>query len=883
MISFAHPLVLLLLIALAAILLLVAGRGAGSGQWQIWRRRPSLRAVLICVAPVLLVLALAGPQLRSASGRPTVLAVDDSASVSAHARAIERRWINGATSDGCVAPCRIIRFAGGPRATPRSQAHGSHGSNATAPDATATDLQSAIQTAIGLAPHDGRVVVLSDGGQTQGDLLATAPDAVATRTRVDWVNLPGSTAPDAAITQVTAPATVRLGDPVPLTLTVHSTVSGTGTLRVRSGEGPARHQTVQLHAGDNPMLLFYTANHRGWQSFEATVSIPGDSQPANNSRWVTTRVLGPPRVLVIGAGPSPLPAVLAHDGLHAATAGPSGLPGSARGYRALDAVVLDDVSAKQLRPAQVSALTTAVRTKGLGLLAIGGPHSFSLGHYATSGLQHLLPVASLIPGNLQRRNVAIELVLDHSGSMVDEAGGVPKILMTHVAAKESASFVARHKDEIGVVDFDIYAHTLVPLQQLSSTAAEKHVADVVDGLQADGGTNIYAGLQAGFRALSKSSAPERHIILMTDGISQPENYRPLLQELRQAHITVATVALGSDADVKLLKQIASGTGGHAYVTLDARRLPKIFAKETQLSAKPVRVRGRLTVSASGDSAVIRSLAGTRLPGLRGNVVTTLHPGAQADLLASNSHGRADPALAEWQIGAGRVVSWTPGIGAPWATRWAAERSLWSDAVRWVQRSPSAPVLTPHPVPGTPGVLQIDLAGAGGRDALVAGITGSLTDLGGFSLPVDFAHVGAGLFQANVASFPPGVYHFQLVTQGSPVQTASGEVAIPYPAEYSPATATASPLGQLVRQTGGRVLRPGDEAQIAASTHSLARLLALLALVVFCAGVVLRMLPQRRRPGDPGPPAPDDPSVVEQVVEVVGQPVEDPGGGTELVI
>ena len=38
-------------------------------------------------------------------------------------------------------------------------------------------------------------------------------------------------------------------------------------------------------------------------------------------------------------------------------------------------------------------------------------------------------MTSLVPGNLQRHNLAIELVLDHSGSMMDTAGGVPKIAM----------------------------------------------------------------------------------------------------------------------------------------------------------------------------------------------------------------------------------------------------------------------------------------------------------------------------------------------------------------------------------------------------------------------------------------------------------------------
>ena len=78
---------------------------------------------------------------------------------------------------------------------------------------------------------------------------------------------------------------------------------------------------------------------------------------------------------------------------------------------------------------------------------------------------------------------------------------------------------------------------------------------------------------------------------MTDGISERADYGPLLQSIRADHIAVATVALGADADRGLLKQIAQATDGHAYATDNAHELPHIFVKETQLSAKPVQVRG----------------------------------------------------------------------------------------------------------------------------------------------------------------------------------------------------------------------------------------------------------------------------------------------------
>jgi Ca-activated chloride channel homolog len=869
MFRIAHPLALLLLLTLPLLWVASAAiiRRAGH-TWRGWWTWPGI--LLTNLAPVLLVVALADPQADVRRQPPTVLVVDESNSISAAGRATERRWIAGVTSDHCISPCRIVQFAGrayvsapaGADTTKAAQAHRPAAPGATqALDPDNTNLQTALHTAIGLLPRGGRAVLLTDGGQTRGDLLAARSEAVVRRVHVDWVRLPAETRPDAAITTLSAPATVRQGDQVPLTLTIHSTVAATAVLSVRSGTSAPRQQTVHLSRGDNPVLLFYTASARGWQSFEALVTLRGDVQPKNNGAYVATQVLAAPRVLTIQSGSSPLSTMLGRSGLDDQSEPPSHLPHTVAGYQPFDAVVLNDVSAKALTGTQISALKAAVRNAGLGLLVVGGPNSLSLGHYAKSGLQGLLPVDSLVPGNLQRRNVAIELVLDHSGSMIDEAGGVPKIAMARVAASDSVGFIAAHKDQIGVVDFDIIPHILVPLQRLSDVGTERAVNRKVRGLQANGGTNIYLGLKAGYEQLLKSSASERHIILMTDGISEPSNYSPLLAKLRAAHISVATVALGQDADRQLLSRIASGTGGHQYVTNDAKQLPKIFAKETQLAAKPVKVKGKLSVSASGDSPVVRSLIGAVLPELAGNVVTTLNPGAQADLTASNTKGKSDPALAEWQIGAGRVVVWTPGVGAPWAPAWVAEHAMFNDAVRWVDRPVHQSAFIPRPLVGSSGVLQIDLAPLGRAGLSVAGITGTLTDQGNYSFPVTFRSVGAGLFDADVSSFPAGVYRYQLTTQSLRPKVTTGVVAMPYPAEYSPATAHDTPLPQLVAQTAGAVVSPDGEARLAVTTGSLRRLLVLLALVAFLAGVVSRAAPtlMRRLGGRRTPPAPGGPS------------------------
>jgi uncharacterized membrane protein len=820
----------------------------GSRRHRIWELVPGLALVLLAVA-------LAAPQLRFGSTRPTVLAVDQSASIDSRSIALERKWTAEALASNCVARCRVVRFAAGTNTLEGSAGAGS----ASVPRRGATNLQNAIATAIARAPRGGRVVVLSDGGQTEGDLLATAALARSRRVAVDWAPLTDPRQRDAAITTIGVPPAVHVGDTVPLTLTVHSTVAAVAVLQVRRDGGAPVSQPITLHVGDNPLLLFYTAAAEGWQSFQVTVSLPGDAVGANDSLAAATDVGPAPRVLSVGAPGSPMPELLAREHMRVTRVAPAALPVDAAAYGGDDAVVLDDVAATALSSAQVAALGGAVRTGGLGLLVLGGPHSFSLGRYWRSPIQQILPVSSLIPGNLQRRDLAIELVLDRSGSMLDSIGGAPKIQMARAGAKQTADFIAAHHDQLGIVDFDVAAHRLLPLQTLAPGASQRQVNRIVGTLQADGGTNIYIGLEAGLQELLASKAKERHLILMTDGISAPANYAPLLATLRREHISVATVALGSDADRVLLGQIATATGGHAYVTDNAKQLPHIFVKETQLSARPVRVSGHLTVSVSSDSPVVRSLAGKQLPGLTGNVVVGLNSGAQADLLASDHGSQTDPALAQWQIGSGRVVAWTPGLGPPWADAWLGAGSLWNDAVRWSERGVTPPSIDPEAPGGSSGSLQIDLANAGTAAPGVTAIAGTLTGGDGVPHSITFSPAGPGLYRANVASLPAGVYRFALASSGTDHLSATGEVALPYPSEYSPASVTKSPIGQLVAQTDGRLLAPGDPGVLGGGYHSLRELLALLGFVVFLVGVFGRMLPARRGrlPHRREPPAQDD--------------------------
>ena len=219
-------------------------------------------------------------------------------------------------------------------------------------------------------------------------------------------------------------------------------------------------------------------------------------------------------------------------------------------------------------------------------------------------------------------------------------------------------------DQVGIIAFSGKAGIVLPVQRKPDAAV---VTASLRKISPAGGTDILAGLTAAAAALEASKTQLHHIILFTDGFTDPATLAKTATfagELYARGITVSVLATGETGAGDALKAVADAGHGRFYPGKDLRAIPQILAEEALLASRTLIVEGEALPRITGPAAAVRTLRAA--PTLDGYVATTPKPAATT---AMRIGAEDDPLLATWTIGLGRATSWTSDAGARWATRW----------------------------------------------------------------------------------------------------------------------------------------------------------------------------------------------------------------------
>jgi uncharacterized membrane protein len=756
-------------------------------------------------------IALARPSwITEQSKVSTVALIDVSDSVSDKQLAAARAYldtIEAATGDGNL---QLVTFAEKPLVVRKPDGKPLSAAIARHPGGGAgTDVQAAMQLGYGLYP-DGylpRMVIVSDGNQTQGDVAVEAYRAKELGVHVSWRTFDQDKTSEIRVVGVTVPDEIKVGQPYDVTAEVWSTEAQKATLALQQDEFPnglEPTKDVLLREGKNLIKFKSDAKHAGATTYRLTLAkFEHDTEKQNNQAVMTAPVKGRPNVLYVEGGilrepgqAGHLQRALEHENIDVAVRGPSGIPSNPKELEKYDLVLVSDVPAHLMGAGQMQALDAYVAQMGGGLIMAGGEDSFGSGGYERTKIEQIMPVRFDSEKIKEQPDVAVVLVIDRSGSMQG-----PKL----EAAKESARATAEvlsANDFIAVVAFDSEAMVLVRPTRASN---KMRISNDIARLQSGGGTNIFPGLKEAFEILQGINAKVKHVILMTDGEAPTDGIAELVQDMRASRITVSCVGV-QGADRNMLSMIADAGDGRLYMVEDIGALPKIFMKETQEAQKSQLVEDLIHVRIAKKVEAIEGTNVENAPALHGYVTTKPKPTAETILISD----LGEPILARWRYGGGTAVAWTSDVKNRWSTdwiRWNGYPKFWAQVIRSSMRRKvyDSYDLTAKVADGRAHVV-VDAVDSG--DKFVNELDTHLEVVDPASgktiekLPM--AQTAAGRYTTDFRIQSYGSYLLKAVHQrdGKTVAESLGSVALSYPLEYLRTTPDPEPLRHAAQVSGG---------------------------------------------------------------------------------
>ncbi len=712
----------------------------------------------------------------------------------------------------------------------------------------ATNIAQAVEMAWGVFPANAnkRIVLVTDGVETQGDAIHTGLRGQDFGVQIDTVPLYPSDEPEIMLERIDAPAQVKQGEPFSLEVLVHSNHEDIAEIRLFKNKFEAATQEVRLEAGENRVLFTQTSTESGTLTFDALARSTRDTRYDNNRALGIVVVSGKPKVLLIDDNEPQaryLTQALEDADIRVNVRNGLGVPDELADLQNYDLVVFADVPANRLSEKQMELIRTYVQDLGGGFMMLGSENSFGLGGYYKTPIEAILPVRTDTEKKKETPSLAMVLVIDKSGSM----GGI-KIELAKEAARGAVELLGR-RDKIGVVAFD---GSPFWISEMHSASDKMYISDQIGSITAGGGTNLYPALQQAYLALTETAAKLKHVIVLSDGMSQPGDWYGIASSMRAERITISTVGIGSGADMNLLGNLANWGGGRDYFTQDPYNIPQIFAKETITASKSAIIDEPFIPQMIKPTQVLSGIDLQLAPFLLGYVATQPRPTAEIFLVSD----RGDPLLASWQYGLGKSVAFTSDAKARWASdwlEWPGYGKFWTQLVRDTMRKT------------TLSNFQAEIEQEKGNAHLAIDALGETGDFLN-ELDSDISLIAPDLKkkQLAVAQTAPGRYELDFPTNDvgpyfvNIMQKRSGEIVntqvtgtvVSYPDEYLVHNADETGLKQLASVSGGRFnLPPEDtfrspEQPVVLRIH-LWRPFLIVALLLLLADIALRRIDLRR--------------------------------------
>lgn len=797
-----------------------------------------------CIVCLLLVLALSGMSIRQyANITTTIFAFDSSASTQKQREQLKQFMDEAQKTKKETDHVGVISF--GKKAVveqnPSKEPYFLQPQGYV--DDSATDIANVLKLSSAILPEDTkkRIVLLSDGEETMEEAMLQAKLLKEQNIVVDAYALSEEAGEEVQLAELNVAEFLNKNVQYDIEVKIDSSVNTSSNLKLYKGNQLIINQSIDVQKGENRLVFSDMSDMGGAITYKAEIEPQIDTILENNTAYAYSYVDDIPSLLVIQKenSASEIEKLLKGAQVNVKVIDAKEAPSSFDTLSAYDGVILANVDAESLPEEFLNALENYVKDLGGGVIATGGENAYALGGYQNTPLETILPVEMQLKTDNQMPNLGMVLVIDRSGSMSSNDYGLPRIEMAKEAALRSLNTL-NETDQLGVVKFDDKASWAVELQPVAGN--QEQIQTGIASIQAGGGTSILPALKEAYTKLKDVDTKSKHIILLTDGQAERIGYDSVINSMKQKGITLSTVAVGTDADVSLLQNLARYGGGRFYLADEFTDLPQIFAKETFLAGKEY-INNRTFYPKQQDSSPILSSVDS-VTELDGYIATV--PKARADVLLVSDTD--DPVLAAWQYGLGRTAAWTSDMNGQWSREWLASeqgQDIFRNMVSWILRSQVARDIHIDAQPAEEkSNIKIEMP----YDQTISNLSGSVFSSDNTAYDVEFTPTAPGVYEGALDTNEQGAYIVNLnmkKTNGETEVLHSG-FDIPYAKEYEikEQEQGMSLLTRITDSTGGRMLTSPEQvfetqAQDAYTQKDISNLLLILALFIFLVDIALR--------------------------------------------
>ncbi len=842
--DFTTPLALLLLLLIPYFIWL--GRPSlRSGLWREWFSL-GLRLVIM----LLLVLGLAGTRIvRAADELAVVFLMDASDSISPGEFDRVVDYVRQAIDTmGPEDQAAVVLFGANALVDRPMSRLAELAPIRSIPLALHSDIAEALRLGLALFPSGTarRIILLSDGSETIGNALEAAQIASDAGIQIDILPLDQAAGKvEVSITNIDAPSRVREGEQFSVHITAESNVNTSAKIRVLSGDNLIFDREISLISGVNNFVVPLRAAAQEFSRYVVQLTPQDDTYFQNNQLAAFTQIIGPPKVLLVAQKESVddagvriidesqfIQLALEETGILLDRVTPSELSSNLAELASYDSIILVNLNAKEISTRKMAALEIYVRDLGGGLVASGGPQSFGMGGYFRTPLESLLPVDMQIKDQERFPSVSLVLVLDRSGSMGMQEGGLTKIQLAAEGAVRVVELL-NDFDEITIIPVDTAPDMVIGP---AKAANREEIVGQIRGIgSGGGGIYVRTGLEAAAQALAETENEIKHIIVLADGSDseQKEGVPELIDALVSEGVTISMVSIGGGPDVPWLQEMAALGGGRFHFTDRAANIPQIFTQETTAIQRSYLIEERFFPNLGRSAfasrhAIFQAMESaniTLVPPLFGYVGTSPKDSAQVIL---ETH-LGDPLLAAWDYGLGRSVAFTSDASGRWARSWVSWDgfpTFWSNLVRWTISEGRESILeTLVSFEGDQAQLTVDALNPDGTYINDLELEANVIFPSGEISQVQFHQTSPGRYTSHFIPDTEGAYLIHIAGSAEARDSAIGQTlgwVLGYSPEYRQLEPNVFLLGQIADITGGRLFAasPSEWVPESAFAHDL---------------------------------------------------------------